>query len=65
MNSQANRSETISTEEIVDEIMPLLREHFVAACRKRGESIEIRFLGGQKFRVCIVALPRAAKAVAQ
>ena len=39
--------ELISAEDIVDEILPLLREYFVAQCQKEGSAIQMRFLNGQ------------------
>lgn len=55
MNSKEMNSETISTQEILEEIAPLLKEFFVATCRKSGDCIEMRFLNGQMFRILVTA----------
>lgn len=37
----------VTAEEIVDEIFPLMKEYFVASCKKCGDMIEMRLLSGQ------------------
>lgn len=43
----------ITTQEILDEILPLLKESFVAICKKCGNTVEMRFLNGQMFQIQI------------
>ena len=41
------KGEHVTAEEIVDEIFPLMKEYFVASCKKCADMIEMRLLSGQ------------------
>ena len=46
---------TVTAEEIVDEIFPLMKEYFVASCKKCGDMIELRLLSGQLIVIHVIA----------
>ena len=49
-----NENNKISSHDFTQVIISLLREDLVAFCQeKNGKTIEIRFINGQKFRLCI------------
>lgn len=45
----------VTAEEIVDEIFPLIKEYFVASCKKCDDMIELRLLNGQLIVIHVIA----------
>ena len=50
---EALREERIDERELTREILPLLKENFLAVCRLSEDGITIRFLNGQKATVAV------------
>ena len=44
----------VTAEEMVDEIFPLMKEYFVASCKKCGDMIEMRLLSGQLIVIQVI-----------
>ncbi len=44
----------LTAEEMVDEISPLMKEYFVASCKKCGDMIEMRLLSGQLIVIHVI-----------
>ena len=43
----------LTAEEILEEIRLLLKDTFIATVRKRGDELELRFPGGERFTVAV------------
>lgn len=43
----------ISANEIVEELLPLLKDYFVAKCLSKGNIITMTFLSGQKITISV------------
>ena len=50
---EALREERINARELTREILPLLKENFLAVCRLGEDGITMRFLNGQKATVAV------------
>ncbi len=50
---EALREERIDERELTREILPLLKENFLAVCRLSEDGITIRFLNGQKATIAV------------
>lgn len=50
---EAQREERIDERELAREILPLLKENFLAVCRLSEDGITMRFLNGQKATVAV------------
>ncbi len=47
--------ELISAEDIVSELLPLIKDYFVAECLSYGNTIDMIFSDGQKIKITVEA----------
>ncbi len=49
------QEKSVSAEDIVSELLPLIKDYFVAECLSYGNVIEMMFSGGQKIKITVEA----------
>ena len=57
---EKNVHESVTAELLLEEIKVLLKEYFVAKVRKKGDELELRFLGGEVFLLTVWQVSESA-----